>query len=120
MADKKKSAGGTTRGRQVPVVFHIGDDIVSRAATNLVAQCGEHESFLSFFEANPPIIVGTPTEQAATLASVESVLAKCVARVVIPTSRLGEFIEAMRSAHEKYERTKATAKVAIPMNEAKK
>jgi hypothetical protein len=48
------------------------------------------------------------------------VLAKCVARVVIPTSRLGEFIEAMRSAHEKYERTKATAKVAIPMNEAKK
>jgi len=61
-----------TRG--LPIKWQIPEDLISRYATNLVVQHTEHEFTISFFEAEPPILLGTPED--STLAIQESTLCR--------------------------------------------
>jgi len=60
---------------------------------------------LSFFEVWPPAILGeTDEEKQEMLDSLESVEAKCVARLVVTPSRMREFIAVMNENLSNYER----------------
>jgi hypothetical protein len=91
-----------TSGIMLPIEWHVPDDLVSRYASNVLIQHTEHEFVLSFFELQPPLTVGSPEEQVAQLEAIGAVRAECVARIIISPARIGAFIEALTSNHEKY------------------
>lgn len=66
-------------------------------ATNLLIQQGEHEMILSFFEIQPPFLIGTADENLALLKKV-GLRADCMARITISKERFEGFADAMKKA----------------------
>ncbi|NLE43846.1 MAG: DUF3467 domain-containing protein [Chloroflexi bacterium] len=87
----------------VPLEFCVPGELVSRYATNFVVQHTENEFILSFFEAEAPILLGTPEENLATLQSIGSVKARCVARIIVSPSRMPELIRIMGENYDRYQ-----------------
>ncbi len=84
---------------QVPIRFEVPSNLVTRYATNIVAQPGDYEIIISFFEAHPPIIFGPQS-----VADSPIVPAECVARVAVAAGRLPDFITVLQAALEQHER----------------
>src|ERR1700677_1189587 len=108
MAKKKPQTAFVT----VPVEWQVPENIVTHFATNLTVQCQEHDTFISFFEVNPFIFLGTPEENIKAAQQIKSIRAKCVARISIATSRFPEFIEAMKQGHDNFLRGMAMSEAA--------
>jgi len=87
---------------QVPIEWHISEDIDSKYATNLVIQHSEHEFIINFFEMHPPLILGAPDQVREQWQKIESVQAKCVARIIVSPDRMQEFIDVMQAGLNKY------------------
>jgi len=82
--------------REVPLEF-TGDDAIPTAyATNMVVNWTGHEFVLQFYEARPPVLLGTPEQMAKQLESTGRVYARCVARVVISESRMPRFVKVLQ------------------------
>ncbi len=88
--------------RPIPIEWRIPENFVSRYATNLVVQGSEHEFIISFFEIRPPMILGSPDEQRATLQQIQSVPAECVARIVVAAERMPEFVKVLQEQLAQY------------------
>lgn len=80
------------------VEWYVPDTIVSRYATNLTVQRGEHDTVISFFEVVPPLIIGTPEEIRTQLDQLTSVRATCFARIVVANGRMPDFVRALQGA----------------------
>lgn len=100
--EQKRNSVGLT----LPVEWHVSENILSRYATNIVVQPIQHEFVISYFEAQPPIILGTPEENRAKYQELGAIRAECVARVIIAAERLPEFIEAMQTSLAAYRASK--------------
>jgi hypothetical protein len=85
--------------RQIPIEWHIGDDIITRYATNMVVQHTEHEFIISFFEIKPLILLGP--KDLERLESIDSVRAECIARVVVATERMPSFVKVLQTNLER-------------------
>ncbi len=81
----------------MPVEWDIPDTIDSRYVTNIAVQAGENEIFISFFEAQPPILTGTPEENLETLQQIKSIKAKCVGRIIVAPNTLSDIIETLQA-----------------------
>jgi hypothetical protein len=68
----------------------------------MIVQHSEHEFYVSFFEMQPPIILGTPKDQQTQLEEIGHIEAECVARLVISPDRLENFIQALQTNLERY------------------
>lgn len=79
----------------VPVIWDVPDTISSRYATNIIVQNTGSEFVISFFEIPPPILLGSPEEQAEQAQALKSVKATCVARIIVSTERMPNFVKAM-------------------------
>ncbi len=90
----------------LPVDWHVSENIQSRYATNIVAQPIQHEFVISFFEAQPPIFLGTPEENRTRYQELGAIRAECVARVIVAAERLPEFIEALQTTLAVYRASK--------------
>lgn len=87
---------------KVPIVWCVPDDLESKYATNVVVQKSEHEFIINFFEMERPIIFGDdPDVVMRQWEEIESVCAKCVARIVVAEERMPGFIEAMQKNLER-------------------
>jgi hypothetical protein len=84
------------RGVNLPIEWVIPEHIMSRYATNLVVQQTPHEFILSFFEAHPPVILGSPEERKATLERLKSIQVQCVARIIVAKERMPEFVKVLQ------------------------
>ncbi len=72
------------------------DNLQSHFVTNVVIQHQPDFFVLSFFEVWPPAILGeTEEEKQKALDSLESVAARCVARLIFPPDKMGEFVAAI-------------------------
>ena len=91
-----------TNGVMLPIEWQLPEGIVSRYANNIVVQQTEHEFILSFFEIQPPLLLGSPEEQAAKLEALGAVRAECVARIIISPSRIQSFIEVLQRNYENF------------------
>jgi len=80
----------------IPIDWHVPDSMVSRYATNITVQRTEHEHIISFFEINPPLIIGPKEAVMAGLKEMDAVKAICVARVVVANGRMPNFILALQ------------------------
>jgi len=88
--------------RRIPIEWYVPESIVSRYATNIVVQHGEHEFVISFHEMQPPVLLGTPEEVEAGLEQIESIRANCVARVVVAAERMPDFIQVLQESLARY------------------
>lgn len=78
----------------LPIEWNYPENIVSKYATNLVVQHTEHEFILSFFEARPPVILGSIDKEKAL--QLKSIKAECVARVFISAGRMSDFVKVLQ------------------------
>ncbi len=86
----------------LPIEWYFPEDIISRYANNITVQHSENEFIISFFEVRSPMILGTPEEEKAKWEQIETVRAECVARVIVTTGKMSEFISALQRNLEKY------------------
>ena len=63
----------------------------------------ENEFILSFFEAEVPILLGTPDENLARLQSIGSVKAHCVARIIVSPNRMTELLRILGENYSRYQ-----------------
>src|SRR3954451_1647345 len=80
----------------------IPADVVSRYANIFSIQLLEGNYVLSFFEARPPVILSAPETQAEVMAKVDSIPAECVARVIVPPSRIPEILRVLNDVWEQH------------------
>jgi hypothetical protein len=99
---KRDPSGNIT----LPVDWHVSENIQSRYATNMVSQPIQHEFVISFFEAQPPILVGTPEENKMRFQELGAIRAECVARIIVAAERLPEFIEVLQTTLATYRASK--------------
>jgi hypothetical protein len=103
---KKPTNKLAAQEREIPLIWDIPEDLTSGYATNMLVQIGEHEFFVSFFEAQPPIII-----KPQDVEKLESVRAECLARLVILPDRMEAFIEVLQKQLDIFKaRKKAEAK----------
>lgn len=67
----------------------------------------EHEFIVSFYEAQPPLLLGSAEENRATLERMGEVRATCVARIVIAAGRMAEFVRVLQDTLATYEKKRA-------------
>jgi hypothetical protein len=93
VADKKKEHERLV----VPIEWHFPEGIVTRYASNMLVQFGDHDCYLSFFEIPVPVLLGTPEEQLEQAKKLKRVRAECIARIAIPLSKMPAIVEALKS-----------------------
>ncbi len=89
-------------GVLLPIEWHVPENVVSRYATNMVVQHTEHEFIISFFEATPPLAVGSPEEQRVQLQETKSVRAECIIRIIVTAGRMQNFVQVLQGNLEAY------------------
>jgi hypothetical protein len=92
-----------TNSVPIPMKYDIPPSIITRLATQFTIQTDKVGWHLSFYEAIPPLVFGTPDEVRTQLEKVESVKAECVARVFIPAARVSEFLAVIRNVSQSAE-----------------
>lgn len=90
----------------IPVEWHIPDQIESRYATNVLVQAGQNEIVISFFETQLPILTGTPEENAARLEQLASIRANCIGRIIVAPDLVPNIISALQTGLNAYRVTK--------------
>lgn len=75
-------------------------------ANQLLVQHVGSEFVITFGQATPPPIVGTPEEQAEMLERVEFVPVKTVARLGLTAQRMTEFVQVLQQNLSAYEQQK--------------
>jgi|GEM_PF-743873 len=94
----------------VPIEWHVSDDIKSIYASNVVVQPGQHEIILSLFEIRPPILTGTPEENRAKIEQIGTIRAECVGRIVVDPDLVPNIITALQTTLDNYHAAKAEEK----------
>ena len=84
-----------TAERRIPLRWVFPEDVKGRVATNIVVQHTKDSFIVSFFEEMGPVIVGTPEERAALSAKVETIEARCVARIRMTPEKARDFVRAL-------------------------
>lgn len=87
---------------QIPIEWHVPEGLISRYANNIIVQHTQHEFVISFFESRPPLIVGSPEEQAAQLEKMTSIKFECVARIIVAPDQMAEFLHVLQRNFETY------------------
>lgn len=90
--------------RRVALRFTFPANIVQTYAQTVVVQHTDGEFIFSFHATYPPILLGTEAEQVEQRERIEDVEARCVGRVVMDPARAKQFLSALVSNIEKYER----------------
>jgi len=70
-------------------------------ANHMVVQKDEHDFHISFFQITPPLIVGTESERREQAEKLQSIPAKCVARIVVAEGYLPRVIAALQAHLER-------------------
>lgn len=87
---------------ELPIEWHVPENAVSRYATNLTVQHTDHEFIISFFEIDPPLLVGSAEENAKKLKELEAVRAELIARIIVAPGRMPEFIRVLQENLARY------------------
>ena len=82
---------------QLPISFNVPIDMPSVYATNIVLQQLEHEVLVSFYELQPPFLLGGENEaESLEILQKTGLRADCVAKVTIAKQRFGDFADVMK------------------------
>lgn len=104
MTAKNKKLSAQVGEMQIPLHFNFPIDMPSVYATNLLVQATDHEVVISFYEAQPPVII-EGDEESIELLKKAGVRADCVARVTVSRARFSGFAEVLKGFAETLEAT---------------
>mgnify|MGYP001592478786 CR=1 FL=1 len=90
--------------KQLKIVRKYPDGLQSYFVDNIVVQHQPDRFILTFFEVWPPAVVGDPAEQKAELDSIDSVEAKCVARLVLTPKTMRQLAKLVAENLANYEK----------------
>lgn len=96
----KKKEKIPIQGKEIPIKWHIPDNIITRFASNITIQLIENEFKISFYELKPEIRID------ASLPLPTEVKADCVASVIVTADRLPKFINVLQKQYNKYMESK--------------
>jgi hypothetical protein len=97
--------------RSIKVNRIFPEDLRTYFVANFIVQHEPENFILSLFELWPPIILGeTKEEKLEVVKSIDSIDAKCVARIVLTPTRMREFIEVITENFKAYEKKITGAK----------
>ena len=105
--------GGPMADKILKIQFD--DELPAVFPTHLVAQHDAHEFTLNFFRISSPLLVGSDEDKAARLAELDKVKARGLVRVIVPASRMAEFMKVLEQNYRTYMET-----VDEPETEARK
>jgi hypothetical protein len=91
-------------GKHVRLILDDGNR-PSVYATNITVQHTPHEFVISFYEAHPPVILGSAEERDAQLQAIDHVYAPCVARITVAASRMESIVKALQENLDRYQRS---------------
>ena len=102
-----ESSPGTGQDQiELPIKWDTSVDLPTLFATNLLVQRSADIFTISFFEIRPPILLGTPEQNQATLSEVKQLVARCVARVVVTPERMKEFAGIFNTSYQAWQNDK--------------
>ena len=87
---------------RLPLEWDVPEGLAGLYANNIVVQHTQYEFVVSFFQTFPPLVLGSPEERAAQIEQLDSVKAKCVARIVVSPERMQAFVDVLASNVEQY------------------
>ncbi len=99
MANKKQEIVKLAESVQMPLHFNMPVGMPSRYATNVLLQAGSDEVIISFFEAQPPLVM-TDDPQAIEMLKKTGIRADCVSKIVVPKSKFLGFSQAIAEMAE--------------------
>jgi hypothetical protein len=85
-------------GLTLAVRWEVPDSIVSRYVNHMSVQRSEQNYYLSFYEAKPPLTLGTGEEVLAKLRELGEVPAICVAQLIVSADRLETFVKVLQDS----------------------
>ncbi|SRR6266487_1096681 len=91
----------------IPINWHVPDNIQSQYATNVIVQAGQHEFFISFFEVKLPPFVGKPEEIMSHFQRLGYIQADCVGRIIMSVEEIQNFINALQTSLDAYRSTQS-------------
>ncbi|MBI4321049.1 MAG: DUF3467 domain-containing protein [Chloroflexi bacterium] len=96
-AEKPKKQENTEKqGLALPLEWYVPESIISRYATNMAVQFSGQEFIISFFEARPPLVIGSPDVVKKELEQMQAVRAECVARIIVSKERMPVFVNVLQ------------------------
>jgi hypothetical protein len=102
-AKANKENGQTVEEEGVELVVELAEpnDLQTRFANHMIVTRGPYESFITFYEIQPPTILGSPEEKEKQKKALKSIQGKAVARVVVPNQVVPSIIRALEENEEK-------------------
>jgi hypothetical protein len=100
MAKKKKDktepkAASRLHKVEMRIGYRSADSMRATFANHLVVQHDRGTFYLLFYEALPPMLIGTDEEKESQFKSIEAIPAHCVAKVAIPADRMESFVRVL-------------------------
>lgn len=92
-----------TDSARIPLEFEVPDSLVSRYATNFIAQHTPNEFVLSFYEVCPPLLLGDVDENRHRLEELGHITASCVARLIVSPSGMRDLVEVLTTSLQRFE-----------------
>ena len=96
-------ADETPEGIALPLVWMDVEDADTRAVNQLIVQHHEDEFILTFGHVTPPMLTGTPEENAAQAKNIPYVGVKVVAQLATTPAKVEAFVKAMQTVLDGYE-----------------
>ena len=90
----------------IPIDWHVPNDFQSQYASNVFVQAGEYEIIISFFQAQLPILAGTPEENIAKIRELGAIQANCVGRMIVNPELVPKIINVLQDTLDKYRAAK--------------
>lgn len=104
MAAKNKKPSLQVGEMQIPLHFNLPIGMPSVYATNFIVQATDHEVVISFYEAQPPMVIEGDEESIELLKKV-GVRADCVTKVTISRARFDVFAGVVNGFAERLKET---------------
>ncbi|MBA2713885.1 MAG: hypothetical protein H0U55_10095 [Rubrobacteraceae bacterium] len=97
-------AEDTQRSLQIPVLWDGVENVPLVLTNQVLGQVGQQgEVILTFGQVNPPLLMGTPEQQAQQAGEIPFVAVKPVARLALTKAGLDDLVRVLQDTQRNYE-----------------
>lgn len=103
----------TRREIQIPVLWSGAEDVPLVLVNQVLGQVGQQgEVILTFGQITPPLLMGTPEQQAEQVSEIPFVSVKPVARLALTKAGLDDLVRVLQETQKNYERAQRQTRQA--------
>jgi hypothetical protein len=108
--DNEQLFGEDDEGVFLEIEYETQEDTPRGYATNMIVQHTDHEFIISFFDLEPPLLMGSIEERREQIKKIGLLKAKCIARITVNASRMEDFIDALKTNFDKHKAKRLSEK----------